>query len=233
MLANSVRHGGRCIAGREFEEQCGGVTAGSWVRPIGPSGHTKEGEVLHGHCLTNRGQPIRVLDVVHAEFEVACPALNQPENWRLASNPVWEWSYRFPQFLIEQCVDDPEGLWNDQNSPENASRISVTAPASAFGNFSLALIRPRNFRILIQRRHDPWKGYTKQRSTGCFEYRGLNYCFRITDDAFTTQFCKASGECVRKLASPFGDNCLICVSLSAPFNGYHYKLIAAIIPITA
>jgi hypothetical protein len=28
---------------------------------------------------------------------------------------------------------------------------------------------------------------------------------------------------------PYGDNCLLCVSLTPEFNGYHYKVVAAVL----
>ncbi len=231
ILANSRRKGGRCIAAKEVELGCGYITPGGWVRPVAPAGPSEEGELGPAHCLTSAGRSIQVLDIARGHFEGPTKGLNQPENWRLARQSAWELVDACPAQCLEDLTDHPSGLWDEPDSRDNFRRISVEAPASAFGGFSLALIRPKDFSIVCLRRHNPWRGRTTQENTGRFEYSGRTYACRITDDAFEAQYCQMSRDGIREFPSPFGDDCLLCMSLSAPFMGHHYKLIASVIPL--
>lgn len=231
ILANSRRAGGRCIAAKEVQVGSGGIVPGGWVRPVAPAGSSEEGELGLAHCLSSGGRPIQVLDIARCQFMGPAKGLHQPENWRLARQSAWELVDACPVQCLEDLTDHPSGLWDESDSSENYRRISVDAPASAFGGFSLALIRPKGFAIHCQRGYNSWRGRTTQENTGQFEFAGRTYACRITDDAFEAQYCQMTRDGTREFPSPFGDDCLLCMSLSAPFKGYHYKLIASIIPV--
>jgi len=229
ILANSRRNLGRCIAAKEVVLTGGRCEPGNWIRPVAPLGQSSEGELGPMHCSTPLGRRVQVLDFARADFEQPDPALKQPENWRLAQYPKWEIIDAPSAVCLEQLIDHPKGLWDEPRSRDNSRRISVDAPEVAFGGFSLALIQPKNFFIQIQRVKEPWRSTIRTRSTGFFEYAGNRYACQITDDSFEEKYCRMDRNGSIQIPSPFGDECLLCMSLGAEFKGHHYKLIAAVI----
>src|SRR5687768_10974600 len=82
-LANSYKHGGRCVAGL--------ATDGTgWLRPVSalPDG------ILHPPDFTlPDGSPARPLDVLRIELQTPKPDPHHPENWLLGSKR-WQLSSR-------------------------------------------------------------------------------------------------------------------------------------------
>jgi len=54
----------------------------------------------------------------------------------------------------------------------------------------------------------------------------------VTDPVFTAKHCKtypALGAKATIIRPPSGDRCLLCVSLTPEFMGYHYKVVATVL----
>ncbi|TVS09927.1 MAG: hypothetical protein EA424_26175 [Planctomycetaceae bacterium] len=130
---------------------------------------------------------------------------------------------------LSRLAESPRDLWIDDGS--RSDRISVDAQQSKPGSPSLALIRPRDFRVSMWTEYNQFKGYDQRKTRGVFTYAGVEYSLALTDDRFTSAHCPNHDGKKHEFAPHFGDDCLLCISLGVPFNGYHYKLIATVIPL--
>lgn len=228
VLANSVKKApGRCVAGREVVRNGDRYVPGPWIRPVSPDGEGAEGELLPvRHCQLSDGGMPAVLDIVEVPLQRQRTDPGQPENWEVVPNTPWRLVESISPQRIERIVEQPRDLWLDPGGKRD--RIAVRVHGARPTSPSLTLIRPSRLTVC---RESP------TRATGCFQYAGLLYTLRITDDAFNARHAAADVAHGQFRPPPFGDNCLLCVSLSSPFRGYsdaephHYKLIASIIPL--
>lgn len=75
-LANSRKHGGRCIAGRELDKD---GRIGGWIRPVNREGQA----VLEYECQLQDGSEPQLLDVIDIPLWEHRPENHQHENWLL------------------------------------------------------------------------------------------------------------------------------------------------------
>ena len=79
-----------------------------------------------------------------------------------------------------------------------------------------------------------WRKYDdrlSRRRRALFLYNAREYEFSLTDpemDRICSPFPKPQ-DGVETVELDRGGECLLCVSLTAPFNGYHYKIVATVI----
>lgn len=231
VLANSVKKSpGRCIAGREIDLSGKGAKVGSWLRPVSSSGEGEEGELIPSrHCTLDSGGTPRVLDIVEVPLVGPRADPGQPENWEVVSGTPWKRVKRVSSANLGTLEESPKDLWID-GGPKT-DRISEQAQLAKPSSPSLVLIRPGMFRVSMWTEYNDFKGYNQHKTRGIFTYSGVDYSLAITDDVFTSTHCPKHDGRRHDFRPPFGDDCLLCVSLGSPFNGYHYKLIAAVIPL--
>ena len=224
VLANSVKLGGRCIAGREVCLEQGLLKpSGGWIRPVRPVYGQCQGELYPNDIRLPLGAAPKILDVVTIQFYKYCNDRGQPENWEIRIQTPWLLIGRAPKSVLEQVCEAPKALWPD--NPQALDRISVRKQLAQANPSSLVMIRPRDFRIYGTIDQHDERAPAKWR--GVFRYNKKVYDLAITDDTFTqTAYRRFSiGD-----PKPFGGDCMLCISLALPLRNYHYKLIASIIP---
>ncbi len=221
VLANSFKHG-HCVAGREILDHESGLYFGEWIRPI--SGHG-EGELNAVECSYAGGGLVDIFDVVDITLKKPVGSVAQPENWLIDPTKRWQKVDDFDYDEIPELVPDtPPNLWLPSYGRDD--RISPTALAGLNRNRSLYLLQVRNFKLKFE-----WRGYSgdhKRRAT--FDYRGRNYNLSITDPRMGQYFGQTppTGQ-ERLIPLPSGSKQIICVSLTEPFQGNHYKVIATVL----
>ncbi len=228
VLANSIKKQARCVAGREIV-RADGNRLGDWIRPVSDSG---EGELLSHHYHLDGGGSAQVLDIVDMELQAPKSDPGQPENWLIDETTSWKKVQSFPAAKIHMLEEEPGDLWLDGGASD---RISIAAQSARSPQSSLAIVRPRNLRIRLWREFNPWKNYTQRKSHALFEYAGEAYDLSLTDPVFSARHCAshpAENEPAREFAPPCGDDCLLCISLTPPFNGEHYKVVATVLECT-
>src|SRR5947209_7506423 len=72
-LANSRKHGGRCVTGLR-------VDGSGWIRPVGT---LPDGTLYPPNYTLNDGSPATLLDVIQVGIRTHRPAPHQPENWQI------------------------------------------------------------------------------------------------------------------------------------------------------
>ncbi len=228
VLANSIKKKQRCVAGREIQQADAELQVGSWLRPVSDEG---EGElIVRKHCTLRQGGMPQVLDLVEVPLLENQNDPCQPENWQVETGAEWNKIGEVSAAEVEGWVEHPNDLWLED--PEHADRIAEQTQAGEAGSPSLVLIRPDQFRVRMWAEYNPFKGYNQHKTRGIFEYAGVEYSLSITDDSFTAKHCPKPDGDEHVFVPDIAENCALCVSLGAPFNGYHYKLIASVIPLT-
>ncbi|MEA2494000.1 MAG: hypothetical protein QOJ29_1911 [Thermoleophilaceae bacterium] len=214
-LANSRKLTGRCLAGRELVN---GRPAG-WIRPVSNREHE---EVSEREREYENGQDPRVLDVIDVPLLEPRPKTFQSENWLLDADYYWTKVGRLGSVDLADYVDNDGPLWLNANSTIAGlnDRIPVDHANGLTG--SLTLVHVPELRIAVFSPGAAF-GNPKRRVQARFELGGKEYWLRITDPIYERRYlAQNDGEFA------LGD-CYLTVSLGEPYDGYVYKLVAAII----
>lgn len=226
ILANSVKKSARCIAGREIMQVAGKARLGGWIRPVSGSG---EGELLPQHYALRQDGSTSVLDMVDIPLKKQLSDPGQPENWLIDESSQWSKIKAVPVDKIARIAERPSNLWLE--STDHSDRIAVSTQAGRSTPTSLVLIRPEGFHVRLWQKFNPWKKHTQRKTRAVFRYAGQKYSLSITDPTFPEGHRynhPKEGEGALEIVPPFGDDCLLCVSLTPPFNEYHYKVVATV-----
>ena len=175
-LANSFKHGGRCIAGVEvlwdgekskvIRDDCG---AAKWIRPISK-------ETLTGEIPNHIAVLINVLDVVKLEGVEGCPADAQQENVFFKKMTFTGKHYEISSKILQRFIDE-----NHRHIFFNYGK-AVLPYDYRKGSHSILLIRVEHAEVYSD------EGYSGQiRFRIRFLYHGHQYDFPITDPYYQTE----------------------------------------------
>lgn len=171
-LANSYKHGGRCIAGVEVELKDGILSIvkshygiPSWIRPVS---HSATGEVPMSDA---RG--INVLSVVKIHGVSYAGNGSHSEDYYYQSLETIQSLNPSDSFLKEYTDSWHPTIFGNRGR-------ALTPEAFNQGNYSIMLIRTENAEIYLDTRYSP-----KPRIR--FVHNGNNYDFPITDPVFFRQ----------------------------------------------
>jgi hypothetical protein len=118
---------------------------------------------------------------------------------------------------LTSLSDDPAVLWLNNSSSGNGLNDRVSEPEAQELDKSLYLLHLEKLKLRV------FVPYKKRKVRAEFVHRGVNYHLGVTDPVIERKY----------LAKKDGDyriaECFATVSLGEPFNGYCYKLIAALI----
>jgi len=227
VLANSIKKGGRCVAGRETSTGESGKV-GAWLRPISDA---PEGELLPKHMTLEGGGQLRPLDVVDIPVTEHAGDPLHPEDWRV-TDEHWRFVETCSPEMLLSLVERPPSLWLQAGRPSD--RVSTEFLQALNAGQSLYLIRPQNFRLRYWREFNTFRGYVQKKTRALFNYNGVAYDMSFTDPKATAEYCGAyptEDEPAKEITTPCGDHCVLCVSLTPPLNGTHYKVVATLLPL--
>lgn len=208
-LANSYKHGGRCIAGVEVEIKNGVLSivktqygVPSWIRPVS---HSAAGEVPMSDA---RG--IDVLSVVKV-----CGV-------SYAGKGSHSEDYYYESLESIQSLNPSDSFLNKYTDSWHSTIFgnrgrALTPEAFIDGNYSVMLIRTEGAEVYLDTRYEP-----KPRIK--FVHNGNNYDFPITDPVFLDRLHYNNSL----YHSNYG-TLYIVVSLGVVHDGWHSKLAATII----
>lgn len=211
-LANSRKHGGRCIAGLK-------VDGSGWLRPVSPRPDGTFGPF--DYILTDRSEPA-LLDKIKVGLQKPRPLPHQPENW-VIDRARWNLLARpmeadLVPILKAALVSGPELLCGFSDRVSSAHFQQHPAAAS------LALVAPEEVSLY----HQPgYHGRTQARgrfSLGMGNQKPL-YDLVITDPRFETMVMREGPGTLSQSYRRF----LLTISLGEPCGLNCFKLIAAVI----
>jgi hypothetical protein len=214
-LANSRKLGGRCIAGRERI----GTQAGAWIRPVSARPHEEVSE--HERQYVDGSDP-KVLDVVDVPLIAARPRTYQQENWLLDPQAYWVRQGRVAWHDLGNLADAPAVLWRFGFSTYHGTHDRLPVDQAETLTTSLHLLRTDGITLSVFAPGAAF-GDPKRKVYGRFRHAGTDYRLRVTDPVYERAYLAQSDGDHR-----LGD-CFLTVSLGEPFEGFCYKLVAAII----
>ena len=219
ILANSRKPGGRCVAGKVYEDD----RAGKWIRPVSE----RPGQELNSEerRLEDDSEP-ELLDVL--EMSIG-PRVERPrfqiENRALGpTSRGWKKLRRVNlQWIRKHALDYPKTLWENGCDPKN-SRVPQDVVENRAGAIpSLYLIEAKHLFVDKHKNREAWYG--------AFYYRRMKYKLRITDPVVEGML--SQGKMGDRLS-----NVVLCLSLGDAHRSdyvddgkraYHYKLIAGVL----
>lgn len=216
-LANSRKTSGRCIAGKEYV--AGRV--GSWIRPVS---QRPSHEIAPHECCLQAGDGPKLLDLIQVPLLNARPEAHQPENHLIHPGQPWQRMGQLPACRAHDLLDEPASLWlNGSSTYYNLNdRVLITEAGTMGGSLLFVALQDVTIRVFDKgRRFGDVTAHRKVQAE--FRYRGTAYRFWVTDPVIERAY----------LAGPDGSfsigDALATISLGDPFDGYCYKLVAALL----
>ena len=216
-LANSYKHGGRCVAGVCLEDR-------KWVRLRSAEG---DGSLsLHYYLLADGHGELRLLDVFEAELQYAMPSNCHPEDWvampslRLVERPCPAKSWN----KVIEKVEKSGSLLGGYGDRVWAS-LFLKRPAAA----SLALVCPTDIWWWVREE----RGKIKCRAL--FRRNNVTYDLAVTDPRWLEQMkLLPVGIHAHRLLAPETNETWLTISLSEAFSPggggvAHFRIVAGVI----
>lgn len=215
-LANSRRPGGRCVAGKLFDN---GKTS-DWLRPV----NSENGNAIsEAELQYEDGTSADVLDIVEIPLIEPKPEEHQTENERTSPDYYWVKRGDATWSQIRAATDSLSGsLWSNTESSFHGLHDKV--PAAEAGKFkrSLYLIKPDHLDLVVGR-ESQFGGGSRRRVRAAFQFNGARYNVVVTDPWIEAKYFAGKDGTFRI------DKCRLCVSLGELFEGNAIKLAAAVI----
>nr|VFK61072.1 MAG: hypothetical protein BECKUNK1418G_GA0071005_101532 [Candidatus Kentron sp. UNK]VFK69570.1 MAG: hypothetical protein BECKUNK1418H_GA0071006_10166 [Candidatus Kentron sp. UNK] len=178
------------------------IETGKWIRPVADA-NGKELKKKQCMVINPYGEfMVNPLQKVEIELVKSSPLPNQPENF-IVGGAQWVQRYNIKAHEVDDYLDEPEMLW------ETGDRVAYSEIESGAIRItqSLYLVKIDNLRIYKNDRN-------KRRAS--FSYKGNHYDLPVTVP-----------HSYRQLQTPQHQS-ILCVSLGEKFNGFCYKIVAAI-----
>jgi hypothetical protein len=220
ILANSRKHAGRCLAGREI---IGQYYAG-WIRPV--SERSGE-EVSEYERQYDDGSDPQILDIVDVPLIKAKPHACQTENWLISPDDCWIRAGALNWNQARDLAENPPTLWINGDSTYHGLNDQIAQNLAIKFTSSICLIHVDSVEIHVLNPGAAF-GNSKRRVQSRFTFNGINYRIWVTDPRIERKYLAGTA-----VVTALGE-CLIAVSLAEPHEKkpgefYHYKLAAAII----
>ncbi len=211
-LANSRKYAGRCIAGKMLDK----AGFGEWIRPLGQG---EAGAVLESDMGLSPGAEPRLLDILDIPLTRHCPQGYQRENHQLARGKPWKKTGSLDPDQLRALCDPVPVLWENGWHSFHGRNDRIPADRFSLIHGSLCLVPVEDFAVQVA---SGARGLAKLRAA--FRYQDTAYCLGLTDPVIEAHYLeKGPGEYQLKGAV------YCCLSLSEPFEGYCYKLVAGVI----
>lgn len=202
------------MAGKELRLDGG---PSGWIRPV--SNREDQGVSEYERQYEGGHEP-DVLDVIDVPVLNAQPDDYQTENWLLNPDVYWEKVGRVSPGELGQFTDPASPLWIDGYHTTNGRNNRVPfslAKSSLQDSLRLIKVGPLDLDVSWGRVRG-----TKQ-VDGIFTHLGIDYRLRVTDPTVQEYYRQRQNRTYEL------DERYLTVSLGGDFQGYAYKLIAAII----
>lgn len=213
-LANSRKYGDHCVAGKEMKEG----KFGEWIRPVSS---LENGELPDEAILFGKGKTPGPLDVLRIPIKRHKPHKHQTENYLIEPNGNWDRVAALDPSCLDELCDKVETLWLNGESSSWGVNDRVPTEKTKRIKSSLLLIKPS--KLVFCHRYEYGAGGWKTRAN--FVFRRVEYSLAITDPEVEEQYRGVNtGEYPAK-----GKSNYLTVSLGEEYNGFSYKLVAAVI----
>jgi len=202
IFANSVKHGGHCVAGKSLDTK-------KWYRPVSDvnGGALNDQQIKYFNPMGH--YPVKHLQKIEMEFAKKVPLPYQPENFLISNNP-WQQKYNLDRRDIPGFLDHPETLWGEGDSVDSQAIMNQHISIQQ----SLYLIKINQIELSLP----SYSGRPHAKVSFVYNDK-INYTLSCTDKGFQDLIKENETQ----------TNKYLCISLGEEFNKKHYKLVAAII----
>jgi hypothetical protein len=204
-LANSLKEGGRCVAGIELDANHRPVFHNGlpkWIRPVCPTDH---GEIPIHHTIA-----FDLLDILEMNVTGSKAEGYQSEN--VSFDPPFTKVGALEISSLAPLCDHRNTLFGNYGK-------AIAVDSIAALDHSLVLIRTH--KLKAEFRTNPSRKNKPQLRAG-FEYHSTYYDLPVTDPIFQERILNHSCDL------PDEDPIYLCVSIGIPWEGWHYKLVAGV-----
>lgn len=218
-LANSRKMSGRCIAGKEVLDD----GYGEWIRPIS---RRETAEISEEEMRFENGETPEPLDIIEIPMKEYKPNEFQVENHVIDDQYYWEKCGNLSGTELPELLDIVEDtLWINGHSSYNGinDRIPVQDARNNITS-SLVLFQPERISVSVDT-EGPEPSRAKRKVRAFFTLNGHQYRLTVTDPKIEREYLKRSNGTY----SLQSEDVYMCVSIGEPYEGYCYKLVAAII----
>lgn len=220
LLANSRKHAGRCLAGREIDNGMRG-----WIRPVS----ARDGEeISEKEREYEDGSDPKVLDIIDIPLTHPKPHANQVENWLIDDTFYWAKAGSLNWQQASSLAENPATLWVNNDSTYNGLNDQIPQHIAANLPSSICLIKVDALAIHVL---VPGAAFNnpKKRVQARFRFNNVDYWLWITDPDIERTYLVGPPR-IEQLGE-----CLLTVSLSEPHEKnpgvfYQYKLVASVLP---
>lgn len=210
-LANSYKHGGRCIAGIEVVPQSDGSLGivrhddgrPRWIRPVSMS--------ANGEIPNHLAESFKIFSLVKLTDVEPCPDNAHTEDVHCTRMEICPFELSPTKDFLNQLID------TQHQAVFYFRGKSIPTTIIDRLDYSLMLIHPDNACAYCDEERENSKYRMK------FTYNGSNYDFPITDPVFLEQFKKSPNSYADL------DGVYLVLSLGIAFEGFHYKLVATVL----
>lgn len=214
-FANSQKFGGRCLAGKVIDE-FGNIK--NWLRPVS---ERENEELSDSERQFHNGDEPMTMDLMFVTVTRHKPVSHQSENWLIDPTQPPRKIGKLPINAIHHFIDDVSDLWT--NGFHSATGENDRIPEELISNSrnSLFLIKANN--VVIKRGYS----FGKSNLSAKFVLNEVSYSLKVTDPLFEKNMRDNQiKECII-------DTCCLTISLAERvYNGFYYKLVAGVIPIS-
>lgn len=215
-LANSLKDGGLCIAGREVLQ--GGF--GGWIRPVGTPPHAELTYLAYRYA---DGSGPALLDLIDVPLLERMPNGHQTENHVIDGSRGWTKIGRCSFSRLSVLVERPATLWSNSSHTASGKLNCIERSEAAAEQTSLLLVDGTGLAVCVM------PGRTGQKSFwGEFTLGGHLYKLCVTDPAVRDHFGTLP---FGRHAFPESGKIFLTISLTEPYegDGRCHKLIAAVL----
>lgn len=225
VLANSIRKFPcRCIAGREVVST-NPFTFGPWVRPVS---RKSAGELTQLERRLPDGSDPRLLDIIAVPVDRTTGEPDQPENHFVSSDKPWRRIGSVHAGVLERLVEDPGALWIQEGKRCDRTSADALQPVPN-RHQSLYLIRPEELELRFWSDYNLADGKNKRTRLAVFRYGGVTYDLALTDPLIAERHVPHFPEVEDGTVTvPMPRGTMLCVSLTHPWQGHHYKVAATV-----
>lgn len=211
-LANSRKQQGHCIAGKEITAE----GFGNWIRPISSE---DDGKLWNAHIRYENGQVPSILDVVRITFIRRKLHGYQTENHLINESVRWQHIGEVDLAELPTLCDPVDTIWINGFHSYSGINDRIPLAVAAELQSSLLLIKPTRIRLRVAQE------LNSRKVRANFIFGETTYQLAVTDPVAERLYrAREDGE-----YSITRRNIYFCISLSEPFDGFTYKLVAAII----
>lgn len=190
---------------------------GQWIRPV--SARETEEVSDQERQYKDRAEP-KVLDIMDIELIRPCPKTYQQENWLLDPDVYWAKTGEYSWNDLHRLVDSSAPLWINGHDTKNGVNDKIPDKDVESLESSLRLIHVNKLFISVRTPGEAFGDY-RHRLLARFRYKNTDYVLKVTDPTYCETY-RVNGD--YQIGEVY-----LTISISMPFKGASYKLVATII----